>query len=168
MDSPEAAYLQLKPLFFSIAYRILHSFEDTEDCIQDAAVQIVKNWEQRRGGATSAWACMIVRNEALTILRKRKSRRQGDHFPLDELLEQPTTKSHEEPILARVAIAEACGMMEPRKAEVIRLRASGQGQTDMLPVYNKVVQFRALQDLRTILEAAPVRKPAGQTARLPS
>ncbi len=145
-------------MMFKVALKILRQQEDAEDCVQDAMVLVIRHWGSFRGDCkASSWVHTIVRNAALTMLRARQSRRYTAHVSLDDMPMPPTCRSHEEPILARVAIDEACGSMSPLSAEVVRLRAAGERQMDMMPAFNKTLQFRALHELRTILESPPVR-----------
>src|ERR687887_1371254 len=59
---------------FAIAYGILQNREEAEDAVQDALVKAWKTrWRVRDPEKFPAWLCMIARNRAHDVLRKRRS-----------------------------------------------------------------------------------------------
>src|SRR5207244_11996223 len=59
---------------FTVAYGILQNREEAEDAVQDT---LVKAWKSRRRvrdpEKLPAWLCMIARNRACEVLRKRRA-----------------------------------------------------------------------------------------------
>ena len=59
---------------FAIAYGILQNREEAEDVVQDSLVKAWKTrWRVRDPEKFPAWLCMIARNRAHDVLRKRRS-----------------------------------------------------------------------------------------------
>jgi RNA polymerase sigma-70 factor, ECF subfamily len=59
---------------FAIAYGILQNREEAEDVVQDSLVKAWKTrWRVRNPEKFPAWLCMIARNRAHDILRRRRA-----------------------------------------------------------------------------------------------
>jgi RNA polymerase sigma-70 factor, ECF subfamily len=60
-----------------LACRVLGGREDAEDVVQNCMLRAVRNLEQfNNDGAFRSWLARILVNEAITLLRKRRSRPQ--------------------------------------------------------------------------------------------
>lgn len=70
---------------FSVAYRFLGDQEEARDCVQDVCISIVKNIDRFEWrSALSTWVHRIVTTNALTRLRRRRTRAETnleDHVP---------------------------------------------------------------------------------------
>jgi RNA polymerase sigma-70 factor (ECF subfamily) len=80
---------QLRPLLFSIAYRILGSVSEAEDTVQDTWLR----WEAATTtpSSTKAYLCAAVTRMSINVLRSARVRREeyvGPWFP-EPLLEDP-------------------------------------------------------------------------------
>jgi RNA polymerase sigma factor (sigma-70 family) len=114
IESPEALFRDHRSLLLLVARGILHSEEDAEDCLQSAMVQIVRAWDQCDPEKARQWACAVVKNQALDVLRKRRSRRFDFHVSLDDVT-PPTVPSEEKPIIARLTIARIFGCLSKKQ-----------------------------------------------------
>ncbi|MFG3256520.1 RNA polymerase sigma-70 factor [Streptomyces sp. NPDC048172] len=84
-----AEFEELRPLLFSIAYRILGSVTEAEDAVQDAWLR----WEATatRPDSTKAFLSAVVTRISIDVLRSARVRREeyvGPWFP-EPLLEDP-------------------------------------------------------------------------------
>ena len=76
------------PMLHKWAYRYLGNAHDAEDAVQDALLSAYKHLDQFKGNASmTTWLTSIVRNSALTYLRKRP---RQTHTSLDEPLARGT------------------------------------------------------------------------------
>ena len=76
------------PLLRSLALRLLADEEDAAECVSDAYFAAWKAIPPERPERLAAWLCRVVRNGAVSVLRKRGAlRRGGPCLPLDELAE---------------------------------------------------------------------------------
>ena len=76
------------PMLHRGAYRYLGNAHDAEDAVQDALLSAYKHLDQFKGNASmTTWLTSIVRNSALTYLRKRP---RQTHTSLDEPLARGT------------------------------------------------------------------------------
>ena len=112
ISTPDQLFRERYGDLVAIAVRVLGNHEDAEDCVQDAFIAICGSWDRRDPAKTAAWAGSVVWNEALEILRRRRTvRRGGDVFTKSaaELLpcEEPKTASHEGMVFARIIITRA-------------------------------------------------------------
>ena len=87
----------------SIAYRILASQEDAEECVSDTYLQAWNNIPPQRPSVFRAWLGRITRNLALTRYRKNHAEKRGGGqtaLALEELGDcvsgGPTVESEEE------------------------------------------------------------------------
>ena len=77
------------PLLRSLALRLLADEEDAAECVSDAYFAAWKAIPPERPESLAAWLCRVVRNGAVSVLRKRGALRRGGGpcLPLDELAE---------------------------------------------------------------------------------
>jgi RNA polymerase sigma factor (sigma-70 family) len=69
----EQNYPALRPLLLSIAYRMLGSFRDAEDVVQEACLRAFRGIGGFAGTNARAWLLTIVRHAAYTWLGKNRS-----------------------------------------------------------------------------------------------
>ena len=85
IEETKAAYGHL---IYSVAYRILESEADSEECENDTYLRAWNNIPPTRPGCFSAFLSKISRNLALNLLRDRSRRRPlGTVLILDEIAE---------------------------------------------------------------------------------
>ncbi len=68
-------YADFYSLFFAIAFEILRNISEAEDAVSEAFIKISKNIKKIIGFSCNeirSYCVVIVRNEAMNILRKRK------------------------------------------------------------------------------------------------
>ena len=150
ITSPEQLFTQWRRGLFGEAFRILQKVEDAEDCLQEAALHMVRSWSTCNPETAQAWAFAIVRNQALDILRKRRSRTEATEEPIgnEHDARMPRLPSHEAGIIARLTLAAAIARLTPKEREAVALwmdhrrsvRAVGQ------TVHSR--EYRALHRLR--------------------
>jgi RNA polymerase sigma-70 factor (ECF subfamily) len=89
----DEAYRRYGSLLFSVAFNVLHTAEDAEDCVHDVLVRVWKNpraFAQERG-SVRAFLVVCVRNDAISRgraagRRARLSERIAlEHDPVEEL-----------------------------------------------------------------------------------
>ena len=72
----------------SIAYNILHSTEDAEECVNDAYLAVWNTIPPKRPDPLRAYVCSIVRNTALKMYEKKTAgKRSGGYSDAMEELE---------------------------------------------------------------------------------
>ena len=65
------------PLLRSLALRLLADEEDAAECVSDAYFAAWKAIPPERPERLAAWLCRVVRNGAVSVLRKRGALRRG-------------------------------------------------------------------------------------------
>lgn len=84
-DKFNAIYLQYGRLMFYKAFEILRDHGLSEDAVNEAFIRIYKNLhkldDEIPSGRTAAFVVMVVKNVALTMVRKE---RRGEILPLEE------------------------------------------------------------------------------------
>lgn len=77
------------PLFHTLAYNILSSDRDAEECVNDAYLGAWNAIPPERPERLSAYICRIVRNQALTRRRQERAAKRGGNYAvaLSELSE---------------------------------------------------------------------------------
>jgi RNA polymerase sigma-70 factor, ECF subfamily len=89
MEEFQDTVSQHLPMLHKRAYRYLGNAHDAEDAVQDALLSAYKHLDQFKGNARmTTWLTSIVRNSALTYLRRRP---RQTHISLDEPLAQDTS-----------------------------------------------------------------------------
>ena len=89
MEEFQDAVSQHLPMLHKRAYRYLGNSHDAEDAVQDARLSAYKHLDQFKGNARmTTWLTSIVRNSALTYLRRRP---RQTHTSLDEPLAHDTS-----------------------------------------------------------------------------
>src|SRR5579864_218313 len=72
----EAAYFAYRRLLYGAAYKVLGDAGAAEDCVQDVLLRL---WQRGHAytparGSLRAFLCVCVRNEALSRLRRQRTR----------------------------------------------------------------------------------------------
>ena len=68
-------FMRYRRLLYSLAYRLLRNHEEAEDAVQNCLLQGFRNLESVKfRGAFRSWLVRILINEALVIIRRKKSR----------------------------------------------------------------------------------------------
>jgi RNA polymerase sigma factor (sigma-70 family) len=75
---------------YRLARLLVKRHEDAQDVVQDAYIKALKGFERFRGGNARAWILMIVRNTALTWIKKHYA--DSDVIPFDEAVHQSQTE----------------------------------------------------------------------------
>lgn len=75
MESAEQLYMAYKPLLFSLAYRMLGSFMDAEDIVQEVFLSLNKVETQQIRNIRS-YLCKMVTNRCMDILRSPGKQRE--------------------------------------------------------------------------------------------
>ena len=68
---------------YNLAYSITESYDDSIECVQESFLRLIKNISVKSFSSLPSiynYLYRIVWNEALTILRRRKTRREGPLF----------------------------------------------------------------------------------------
>ena len=115
------------PLLRSLALRLLADEEDAAECVSDAYFAAWKAIPPERPEKLAAWLCRVVRNGAVSALRKRGALRRGGGacLPLDELAESLAAPGSVSDALEARELAEGIRrFLEtlPRENRVIFLR----------------------------------------------
>ncbi len=76
---------QYGKLINSVAYGILHSAEDAEECENDVYMRIWNSIPPSRPARFKAYLCKIARGVALDRYDYRHAQKRGETLPLDEL-----------------------------------------------------------------------------------
>ena len=87
--SPVEEFQDLRPLLFSIAYRILGSVSEAEDAVQETWVRY--QMSETQPTSTKAYLAAVVTRISINVLRSARVRREeyvGEWFP-EPLLEDP-------------------------------------------------------------------------------
>ena len=76
---------------YNLARWLTHSHEDAEDVVQEAFLRAFSAFEQFRGEQSKAWLLAIVRNTALTLLKRKYN--STDTVCLEESVADPIEPS---------------------------------------------------------------------------
>ena len=76
-DDTSAAYVDLRPLLFSIAYRMLGSVSEAEDIVQEAFVRYQRQIADGAVQSPKAWLSAVVTRLAIDHLRSARVRREA-------------------------------------------------------------------------------------------
>ena len=76
-DTPqETIFYEYKSLLFSIAYHMLGSVMDAEDCVQEAFLQWYASEEKETIENTKAYLCTLVTRRCIDRLRSAQTQRE--------------------------------------------------------------------------------------------
>ena len=84
-----------------IAYNIVASDEDSEECVNDTYLSAWNTMPEERPSLLAPYLAAIVRNHALTLYRKQHSKKRGSgntELALDELLDVAGSSTTEEEV----------------------------------------------------------------------
>ena len=116
----EAAYREHRRLLYTVAYNVLGSAAEAEDCVHDALLRVWNNadaYDAARGNVRS-FLVVCVRNDAISRVRKRAARAAIDV----RLAAEPSYEMNEFPdAIERGRLAAAIKMLPPEQWEPLRL-----------------------------------------------
>lgn len=73
-DAFEILFSRYRPILYRLAHRILRNHEEAEDAVQNSSLAAFRKLKSfKYEGAFRSWLARILVNEAITILRKRKT-----------------------------------------------------------------------------------------------
>ncbi len=88
VDEFERLVRKYQKKMFNVAYRIIGSFEDASEVVQDAFLSGYRNLESFRGTSRfSTWLCSIVINLSKNRVQKMKSESRHEQYSLDDTVE---------------------------------------------------------------------------------
>ncbi|MBQ7699893.1 MAG: sigma-70 family RNA polymerase sigma factor [Clostridia bacterium] len=102
-----------KKVFFT-AYSVLGNYHDAEDAAQNTFVEIIKCARKYAGGDASAWVISVARNQALKLLRTRKSAAE---------LEEAEHETEEKDMASAVTLLDALDRLSPEDKRIVTLHA---------------------------------------------
>jgi RNA polymerase sigma-70 factor, ECF subfamily len=140
----ETQFQELRPLLFSLAYRMLGARADAEDVVQDAYLRAYRYLEAFRGDNFRVWLLTIVRNSFLDWLKDNRSGRLVFQPAPDDLDWTDPNPSPEAMLLDRVNSETLAMLMAQLPAE-----------------YREVLILREIEDLSYKDIAAVTGTPAG-------
>lgn len=150
-------------VMWAITYRILHSYDDAADAVQDALISAHQNAHRcRTEGSARGWLAKIVVNSCLDRCRRTKAR--PDTPVTDETIERlPTPR---DPIAEHERNLDLWSAMEllppPQRTAIVLVDMQGyptQEVADMLGVPVGTVKSRCSRGRRQLAE---VLGPEGQ------
>ncbi|MEP3274842.1 MAG: sigma-70 family RNA polymerase sigma factor [Stappiaceae bacterium] len=126
----------------AVSSRILGKRDVAEDAVQNAFVNIFKNFESFKGDSLlKTWMHRIQINEALMLLRKHKRLKEE---PIDDLLPEFDTGD------CRVADEWTVSPSPESVLQVVQFRETVSGMIDQLPEnYRVVLLLRDIEELST-------------------
>ncbi len=95
---------------YSIAYHILHSAEDSEECVNDTYLNAWNTLPDQRPGRLAAYLGTITRNLALKRWERYNAEKRGRgqvQLALDELQECLPARDQTDPVLDQLVLTEA-------------------------------------------------------------
>lgn len=132
----EQLYNSTSSQLFGVLKRILKSDALAEEALQDAYVKIWNHAERYDGGrsAPRTWLVSIARNQAIDLLRKRRSREDVelnlDNVSMDFMPDngQPMDQQHESSQLLDLCLQQ---LSEPARECVVRAYCEGFSQEEL-------------------------------------
>ena len=139
-------------MLFKLGLKILHNYEDAEDCLQEAAILMLRFWHTCRNEQTRrAWACALVVNKAMSMRRAREYRGYRLTVPVEPAEEGgkqlATCPSHESGIIAKMMLVRACRHLSPIERETVARYVRGYPAPSG---YQKTRRRRAIRKLRAL------------------
>ena len=158
------------PCCTAIAYRILSSFEDTEECVSDTWQRAWASIPPARPASLGAYLAKITRNLALTRLRETRTAKRGGTsviLALEELGECVPAGESPEDAMLKSQISEAVNRflagLTPEKRTVFLLRywyfytsAEIAKKTGVRETTVRTMLFRLRKQLKAHLEREDV------------
>lgn len=149
MTSYDEQFAGLYRISFRVAYRILGTTAEAEDVAQETLAKAYTRWWRIRPDA-ARWVSRVSANNAIDVWRKRNR----TELTADELL-----RAHDgEPIVERLALADALSRLSKRQREVVVLRyLAGYPEADVAEILDvsvgsvKTHASRGLSRLRSSL-----------------
>lgn len=148
-SSFDDAFPSLYKVSYRVSYRILGDRAEAEDVAQDTMAKAYSRWWRLRGDA-ERWVSRVSANAAIDVWRKRS---RVDLTP-DEILQA----RNGEPIVERLALADALSRLSRRQRDVVVLRyLAGYPEADVAEILDcsvgsvKTHASRGLRALRSTL-----------------
>jgi RNA polymerase sigma factor (sigma-70 family) len=154
ITSPEQLFTRCRRGLYVMAFRVLHNQEDAEDCLQEAALRMVRYWHTCNPERAVAWALTIVRNQALDTLRRRRvqNRHAIEDFP------NLASASHEGSVIARLTLAAAIARLTETEREALALWMDHRRSVAAVGPRMHSRQYRALHRLRHLCRGICLQK----------
>jgi RNA polymerase sigma-70 factor (ECF subfamily) len=185
-DAFETLVGRFESRVFGVAMRILQQRQDAEDATQQTFVNVMENLARfREESSVATWVLRIATNQALTILRKRRTRNAVRVVPRSDLIDDDSPVPHPEYIaewredpamLAQQAevrhlLREALAELDEKHRLVFILRDVEQFSTreaaEMLGISESNVKVRLLR-ARLQLRERLTASLGDETTRVPS
>lgn len=143
------SFPELYKISYRVAYRILGNRAEAEDVAQETLAKAYTRWWRLRGDA-ARWVSRVSANSSIDIWRKRQRQ---------ELTPSDIERAQRgEPIIERLALADALSRLSRRQREVVTLRyLAGYPEADVAEILQcsvgsvKTHASRGLTALRTSL-----------------
>lgn len=122
----DESFAGLYRIAFRVAYRILGDSSESEDVAQDTMAKAFGRW-RRIGGHAPRWVSKVAANAAIDTWRKRSRQ---------DLTDKELARAHKgEPIVERLALADALSRLSKRQREVVVLRyLAGYPEADVAEI----------------------------------
>ncbi len=116
VDAFEKLVVKYQRMLFNISYRMLDSYEDAGEVVQDAFLSAYRNLDAFKGMSRfSTWLCSIVINLSKNKLLQSKTMRRHEAYSLDDPVE-----AEDGPIARDIASGEPSVVETLEKEEVRR------------------------------------------------
>lgn len=113
VDAFEKLVGKYQKMLFNIAYRMVDSYEDAGEVVQDAFLSAYRNLHAFKGMSRfSTWLCSLVINLSKNRLQQMKTAQQHEQYSLDDPIE-----ADDGPIAGEVPSGEATVVEELEKEE---------------------------------------------------
>lgn len=148
-DTFDDSFAALYKIAYRVSYRILGNRSEAEDVAQDTLAKAYARWWRLRGDA-ERWVSRVSANSSIDIWRKRQRVELSN--------EEISLAQKGEPILERMALADALSRLSRRQREVVVLRyLAGYPEADVAEILQcsvgsvKTHASRGLTALRSTL-----------------
>lgn len=171
--TPEARFTSLRPLLFSVAYRLLGRPADAEDVVQESWLRYARAPEDVRD--PRAWLIQVVTRLCLDQLRSAQERHErpaGVWLPEpvltgDSVAEDPLETVERRELLSIGALAMLQRLTPSERAALVLHEAMGLSHSEIAEVIevSEASSRQLLSRARRRVAAEPARQPAPSPAR---
>jgi RNA polymerase sigma-70 factor, ECF subfamily len=171
-DSPEAAFTALRPLLFSVAYRLLGRPADAEDVVQESWLRYARTPAEVRD--PRSWLIQVVTRLCLDQLRSARARHEqpaGIRLPEPVLTggsvaEDPLETVERRDLLSLGALAMLQRLSPGERAALVLHEAIGltHGEVARVLGVSEAGSRKLLARARSRVAADPARQPAPSPA----